>query len=482
MKALAVLLSAAALSLAAYAFSHYPGSATVFIAFNLCFFALAGLIVPRPRLYVYTFLAGLLLLGFWLKVVVHAIWAPEFIEPVGDFANTVEEWDRALIAASCGAVGLIIARCGHLWVRWKSRRVGDPAAGAAPAWFVRWRRPVWIVTIALMIAVNIANLQFGFFQIGVNPKLILPLRIHVVLGWLVNVGFALWVAALLWWDCKSDRASLAGNLVAPMLEGLLSSVSAFSRLIYPLHAGPYWLAIFEHGKELASAINRRQRVLLIGCFLLLFTLSLLVVFSLRVHLYYGYETGGYSTGLPKNEPLQSHVQRTVKLQIPALIFHRWVGLEGVLTVGAMNNRSPELLMTAITESPKLGARSLYQRAAKAYVHYPVDSEKFTFLSNAGPVATLFFSGSLAIVFAGMALIGLILIVTEEMTRWWTANPFLLAVSGAALANVVSQTTFFYLTAVFVAQTWVAVGFLVAMQRLRIGEPGVRPVDAWGKGR
>jgi hypothetical protein len=497
-EAVGAFLLASAICAAAYGLARYPGSAVVFVAFNLCFFGLAGLVIPRPRLYSYTFLAGFLLLGFWTKALLHAILAPPFAEPMGDFANTAREWDRALVVSACGALGLMLARGGHLWYARTSARAGEAAVGAAPDWFIRWRRPVWIFTLVLILGVNVANLQFAFFQIGINPKLTLPLRLHVVLGWLVNIGFALWLAALIWWDQSRDRSSLARTLGAPMLEACLSSVSSFSRLLYPLHAGAYWLAIFEHGKQLVSTIRRGSLVALIGSFFLLFALSILLVFALRVQHYYGYETwhsstesastqqasagsgsqrsssgAGDSTGVQPSEPLPSHVERTVKKQLPVLILYRWVGLEGVLTVGAIKNPSPALLLTALTESPKVGARSLYQRAAKAHVHYPVDSEKFTFLSNAGPVATLAFSGSLAIVFLGMALIGVVLVLTEEITRTWTGNPFLLAVSGAALASVVSQTTFFYLTLVFLAQTWIAVGFLAAVQRLRIPPAAVR---------
>jgi hypothetical protein len=378
----------------------------------------------------------------------------------------------------------MLARCGHLWFARTSGRAGEAAAGAAPAWFIRWRAPVWILTIALILGVNVANLQFAFFQVGVHPRLLLPLRLHAVLGWLVNIGFALWLAALIWWDQSRDRSSLARTLGAPMLEACLSSVSSFSRLTYPLHAGAYWLAIFEGGRQLVSTIRRRTLSALIGCFFLLFALSILVVFALRVELYYGYEiwrsstesssAAGGSTGPKSTEAFASDVKGTVKRQLPLLFLYRWVGLESVLTVGAMKNLSPALLVTALTESPKVGARSLYQRAANAETHYPADSEKFIFLTNAGPVATLAFSGSLTIVFFGMALLGLVLVLTEEVTRASTGNPFLLAVSGAALANVVSQTTFFYLTLVFLVQIWVAVGFLAAVQRLRIPEPAVRP--------
>jgi hypothetical protein len=109
-------------------------------------------------------------------------------------------------------------------------------------------------------------------------------------------------------------------------------------------------------------------------------------------------------------------------------------------------------------------RSLFQRLAN--VPDVADPTQFTFLTNAGPPALLLLSGSLAVVFLGMALIALVVIVTEEVNRKWLGNPFLLAVSGAALANVACQTTFPYLTGVFLLQMWVAIAFLAALERVR----------------
>jgi hypothetical protein len=458
----AAALIAVSIALVAFALGRYPGLSFVFMIFNLCCFGLVALIFPKPRLYVYTFLAGFLVLGFWLKVVIQTIWSPGFMEPVGDFSNTPEEWDGALLAASCGALGVIAVRCGHIWHAWKMRSPA-PSALALPAWFTRWRRPVWGWTLVLLIGVSAANLQFAFYQTGVNPKLTLPMHINVVFAWLVNIGFALWIASLVWWDHLRRPGTLAGTLVLSMIEAVLSSVSAFSRLMYPLHAGPYWLAMYERRKELAGALGRRSIASLLGCFLVLLVLSILAVFWLRVYFYYGYA----SEAPPHAEPLVSHVERTVKKQVPALLVHRWVGLEGVLVVGAVQNRSAALLVEVIAESPQLAGLSLYQRVSK--VHYLSESpEQFTFLGNAGPIAILLFSGSSAIVFAGMALIGLVLVLTEEAARCLTGNPFLLAVSGAALANVVSQTTYCYLTMIFLLQLWAAVGFLAAVQRVDFG--------------
>src|SRR5207248_2910292 len=72
---------AAAFATAVFAWLGYRGSGAVFIEFNACFALLAALVLPRPRAYVYTFLVAFLFLGFWFKVIFHAIAAVPFVEP-----------------------------------------------------------------------------------------------------------------------------------------------------------------------------------------------------------------------------------------------------------------------------------------------------------------------------------------------------------------------------------------------------------------
>jgi len=450
---LGALVSAGALAVAVIvfcgvAFANYRGSGLVFFAFTVCFLLLAALVFPRPRLYVYTFLAAFMTLGFWAKALVHTIWATGFLEPVGGFQDTAQEWDNALVAASCAALAVTAVRCIHL--AWARLRHPAPTERPAPGWFVRWRRPVWISTFVLLGMVSALNLYFAIFQIGMNPKLVLPMRGNVLLAWLVNIGFALWLAALLWWDYKNDRRTLAHNFIAPMLEAFCSSVSSFSRIVYPVHAGPHWFALWEARKQVGDVVRGRRLALLVGGFLLLFAASIVTVFGLRIIHY----TSGTMT-----------MRGSMSYELPKLFIQRWVGLEGLLTAGATPNRGRELLIAAIKDDPRQGVRSLFQRLAN--VPDVADPTKFTFLTNAGPAALLLLSGSLAVVFLGMALIALVLIVTEEVNRKWLGNPFLLAVSGAAMANVACQTTFPYLTGVFLLQMWVAIAFLASLERTRI---------------
>jgi hypothetical protein len=235
-----------------------------------------------------------------------------------------------------------------------------------------------------------------------------------------------------------------------MLEGFLSSVSMFSRIVYPVHAGPHWLALWEKRKQLSDVMQGRRLIVLIACFLLIFAASIVSVFALRI---IHYSSGGMT------------MRGSMTYELPKLFIQRWVGLEGVFTAGAAPNRSMELLMAAIKDDPRQGVRSLFQRLAK--VPSDVDLTKYTFLTNAGPVALLLLSGSLIVVFLGMAFISVVVILTEEVNRQWLGNPFLLAVSGAAVANVVCQTTFPYLTLIFLLQMWVAIAFLAAIERLRL---------------
>jgi len=459
----ATALGFAALTVTALA--HYQGSTAVFLLFCLSYALLAALIVPAPRLYAYTFFAALLLLGFWLKTVVHVVWEPGFSDPTGDFHNVPEEWDAALLAAACAAAGAALARAAQLLLA--RRGEGPPTAAPetpVPEYYIRYRKLAWWLTAFVVLALHLLNLRFAFFQVGVNLKLLLPWHLHTLAGWLVNIGLALWISSLAWWEYRWEPARLSAVLWAPIVEGLLAAASGLSRLAYLLHAGPYWLALLERWAEFRCHLVRRSLIRLAGAFAACFAAITVAVFVLRVLIHYE-----YAQSVPAGDSVARQTRITIVRQLPQLLVNRWCGLEGVLTVGAVPGRGLELLRAAVTEDPRSGADALYQRYAKPWF-LAEKPDKFTFLANAGAVAILWFSGSLMVVLAGMALVTATMMLTEQLALRLTGNPYLLAVAGAALANVVAQTTFPYLTAVFLAQLWVAILFLGALQRLSPGRP------------
>lgn len=457
MKWLLGVVAAALLALSAAGMMSYSGSKPVFALFCACYIGLAALAVPRPRLYVFLFFAAFLLLGFWMKAIAHFVWKTEFVEPVGAFGFKPGEWDAALLLATAGGFGAALARGIHLWLARRRPGSGAEVEGAAPGWFIAWRRPVWILTLALVVALNALNFFFSFYQVGVNPKLVLPLRLNVPVAWLINIGLGLWLAALVYWDLRSGKGFIGGFLAA-MFEALLASVSAHSRLFFLLHAGPYWLVGAERWRSLRVALRRNALLLLAGSFLVLLVISLAVISRVRFQEYFDMPK------LPPDYTEARYYREVVERQLGRLIVQRWVGLEGALVATSAPGRGYELFRAALADSPRLGADSLFQKAAK--VSYATRDPRFTFLTNAGPIALLGFSGSMLLPFLGMAVLVLILIATESAARHFTANPFFVAVAGAGLANVAIQMTFPYLSLIFLLQLLVAIAFVASVQRVR----------------
>jgi len=456
---LAVIIAAVLGALIFATFQHYRGSTLTLATFHISYLLLLGLAFPLPRLYFYTFLAGFLFLGFWPKVVLQTIWEPGFIDPVGGFAGSAAEWDAALWAAISGAAGVMVVRLFHLALAGRIDKTRPITPQQPPDWYSRYRHWVWSGTLILVVVVNGLNFHFSFFQVGVNPKLILPFKLNVPVAWLVNVGFAFWISALVHWERLMPKPAIAGALAAPIMEAFFSSVCALSRLTYLLHTLPYWLAIWEKRTALRGQLAKRNLGFLFATFIFLFVTSIYAVFWLRINIYYY---------VPPTDSVTTQAHRTMAFQLPHLFVQRWVGLEGTLVVGAAPDRGADRLAEVLMTDPAAGAQSLYQQLAK--VHFLSENpDKFTFLANTGIVAILLFSGSLTIVFLGLAFVAALMIVTEICITRLLDNDFFRALAGVSLANVVAQTTFPYLTLIFFLQLCVAIAFLAWLHRLKVSD-------------
>jgi len=96
--------------LSAIAYPAYPGGIESFVLFDLSFMAMLLLALPQPRSNAYIFFACMLFLGFWMKLMLHLMSGDNFLEPIGNFSGSSEEWERALAIGSAAAIGVSIAR------------------------------------------------------------------------------------------------------------------------------------------------------------------------------------------------------------------------------------------------------------------------------------------------------------------------------------------------------------------------------------
>jgi hypothetical protein len=164
-----------------------------------------------------------------------------------------------------------------------------------------------------------------------------------------------------------------------------------------------------------------------------------------------------------------------------LLIDRWTGLEGVMATVSYPEKSWALLAEAAAQRRSYGTVDVYTRKISGSTFNEVDAKTYHFASLAGPIAVFYFSGSLGLVFAGMAFISVLISATELFWRWLVRDRALVAMSGLYLALLVMQfsggvvqsmTSLAAVTLVFVAvsatgsnQNWHLV-FLSLMPRQR----------------
>lgn len=462
----------------------YRGSLAKLAFFDMAFLLVALLAVRLPHSYAYSSFGLFLTLGFWVKLHVHLFVGYPFLEPTGRFGGDESEWDHVLVVSGFAALGTTTGRLLSAFTsRQETARVFPEPVRLVPAWYAAHALKIWVMALGLALALNVGNSFLAFYQIGVNPKLILPTHLNVVIAWLIDIGLALGFALLIGWEFARQPDNLHRALGGAMLEAMASASSALSRSIYPLKVLAYLLAILEHNRQLRPVLRARISVAL-GAFCavaLVATVSLVTWGRLELYpptytltVYLEKEKRFVTLGLTRAlrfehgvidpaqlEELMASTLGGTFVQLSRLVVDRWVGLEGIMAVSAHPDLGPGLLFRGVTESPKRGNDAIYQKIAESqYAPY----QEFTFLTLPGIVAILYYSGSVVLVGAGMALVTLIMLWTEALAMRMVGNAFFVALVGVALANVVCNLSFPYLGMVFLAQMIVAILFAAWVQR------------------
>ncbi len=450
--------------LAGATFYFWPGAAWPLLTFHGAMITMLAFVFIGPVSYAYGFLATFMFLGFWCKLVVHFILGLSFVEPIGSFDESPVAWDAAVLAAAAAALGVCAARGTQILLGSRQTIESSRLERLVPALYIGHRRLLWSVTLIAVAALNLWNAEAAFYQIGVNPRLILPARLNIVLAWLINWGFALWIACLSHWEIRTRKGAGMAVLMGVIAEALMVSISTLSRSAYLFHALPSMLAWVLEQKN--WRVPLRHAALMAAVLVLGLAVSLVAVQTLRTESYLAMPPETSFSGKSTSETAAAARAGMVN-QIAFLFIHRWIGLEGVLAVSAYPDKGLQLLEEGVLENPKLGVDTLFQRIAET--NY-VALKDFTFLTLAGASAVLYYSGSTIIVLVGMALLASLLLLTEVLVRRTTNNPFVAAVAGIAMAYTVTQLTFPYLAAVFFVELWFTLAAIALLER--VGGRGV----------
>ncbi|TLS19634.1 MAG: hypothetical protein FDZ72_03090 [Betaproteobacteria bacterium] len=422
----------------------------------------------------YLFLTVFLFLGIWVKFHLYSLFSIPLVEPVGAFDFSLAAWQEVLMVSATAGFGLLASRLAFLYFfRKKKLRTWDPQDRQTipPLWYLRRRSLLLFVTILSVALLALINLNWAVYQIGMNPKFVLPLKINIMLAWLINWGAALWVAMIFYWELCGKLSRFPLVYFLPIFEAAIGAIGMLSRSSYLFHSGIYVYQFFMSGIAANNKLKVREFLVLVGIFLVTLVVVLGVVQTLRWQAYISPDGSTVATvgTSVANTPSPAIAERMagidigwVRSHVAKLIAQRWVGLEGVMVVQAQPAKGIPLFTEALGESPKLGQNSLYQKMAQSSYG---DRAGYTFLTLTGVVAFFYYSGSLSVVFWGMCLTGVLICVPELLARKWLNNPYVLSLAGVATAYTIVQLTFAYLVLVFLVQLWVSLFVLAWVDRI-----------------
>ena len=425
-----------------FAIVQYPGNKIVFSLFCLAIFATAAFAVRFPNQYSHFFLSFAWFIGFWVKYVFHQTVGSAYYEPHGLFDGSDPSWDAVFLVIGVGLAGYLAGRLIALPIVGPATDSLRKRTINVPVWWPSYRTLFWVAAGLLVLAILVANQEFGILVRGYVAKHILPWPLGGLFAWITDIGLALLLALFLAWDRQAGFGIILG-FVALCVEGALLSVSTLSRGVYFFHTVPplvtesvegsvdkrRWLPLLLVAVWISVGVaipSTTTALRLIGHDALPVTPSELVAS----------QSGQFSRNVDAYDFGIFWQQFVTMSQL--LLIDRWTGLEGVMATVSYPEKSWSLLAEAAAQRRSYGTVDVYTRKISGSTFSEDDAKTYHFASLAGPVAFFYFSGSLAVVFAGMAFISLLMSATELFWRWLVRDRVLVAMSGLYLALVVMQ--------------------------------------------
>jgi hypothetical protein len=428
---------------------NFTGSRLVYTLFSVTSFAMLLSGVYRQISYGYLFLVIFLWLGFWFKLTANFLlfgYFP-FGESVGSFNSSAHAWNQVLWIAMAGNVGVMLGR--FLYALFRPKPFVEAAQAKAPSWYPSIRMWLWVAIFVAALGLVIFNIFYGIHQIGIAPRTILPWPLNALIAWMLNIGLALAIAVLIWWDTAAKKNVML-PLYAMLGEAFLSTVSVISRSVFLFHTIPFILVVVGR-KETFQWCSRKHVLMLFATFAALFLASIAAVSFLRDYQY------AASKAIPTPAPISAitSIATTIEpistevlvppdkavssfrlILIHQLLVNRWIGLEGVMAVSSYAEKSGDLLWGMLTEMREAGKVTAYQKISNS--GYQTADEKYQFASMPGISGFLYYSGSLWLVFGGLAAFAVFTIASERVIFLLTRNPILCSLYGMTLANTIAQ--------------------------------------------
>ena len=372
----------------------YAGHSYVYLLFSVVSNTLLYFGFRKNAIYFDAFIGVFFWLGFWLKLTIRICFmGGQFQEAVGNFDGTGAAFDHALLVASCGMFGLILASVvRERFIFNYNKKSTKFTHNGILNFYKAYRYSILIGFAALFITVALTNLYFGIYQRGEITRTVLPLGLNGIYTWLLLFGLASLSAVILQCELIIKKQLTYLTVIICLLESFSTNVSLLSRgmilnsfaLAYGAYAGI---------KIYADKLNLRIIVLWLLLFLVLFISSVYVVNYIRSDVDTRTATG---------------VNRS-------LLIDRWVGIEGVMAVSSSPKLGSTFWRDAWNERYSENKISFYDKNLITSPYRNLDFNEKHYVSLPGILAFFFYLGSFLILFGCMFLVGLLATAVEAAT-------------------------------------------------------------------
>jgi hypothetical protein len=399
------------------AIKEYKGDSSIYVLFTIMSYALIYSGFRNNALFFDTFIGIFFWLGFWFKLTIRvAFMEGQFAIPVGNFDGSGASFDQALLVASCGFCGLIVAS----YIREKflfvyPSKITDESLLGLSTLYVRYR--IYLLTgfILLFVTIAITNVYFGIYQRGTVPSTILPYGLSGVYKWLLLFGLASFSALILKFEYIGAKKTSYSVALISLMESFVSNVSLLSRgMIINVSALMY--GVFVGIKQYEIKLNIRFLATCFVIFVILFGSSVVIVNYLRAASFAeGYNALGKNSEVntPKSQPSDLIEQTANSTKV--LFLDRWIGIEGVMAVSSYPDKGWDLWENAWQEKYSDNKTSFYDMELIDSPYKYTKMIKVHFVSLSGIVAFCFYPGSFLFLFICIFIVGIFASLIEIIT-------------------------------------------------------------------
>ncbi|MBN9370265.1 MULTISPECIES: hypothetical protein [unclassified Hydrogenophaga] len=415
----ASLFALACLGLALVAGTHYEGHWIVYAVFTLTANALLFIGFRRQAIYFDTFIGIFLWLGFWLKLSLRvAFTAGQFHESVGAFDGSGAAFDHALTVASWGFGGLLLASfVRQRFFHYPATPLSCTGQGLFEL-YRTYRKTCIALFVVLVLGVGVSNIVLGIYQRGMVTQTVLPFGLNGIYKWLLQFGLSSMAALIIRFEIELQRNVSMVAIFPPLMECFTSNVSLLSRGMVLNSA-----ALGLGGLRTVLGMNLRLPLRTVAVasitFAALFAASVLSVNYLRASSVLGeiYELPTAKSSTPTLAYDAKDFAESAKKMTGPLFIDRWVGIEGVMAVSSSQRLGWSLWKEAWQEKFQEGQLSLFDRyfIDSPYNEPAIDKTKHHFVSLPGVIAFFYYPGSMAFLFAGLFLLGLVAALFEFLS-------------------------------------------------------------------